>query len=454
MKTSLVAATRAGVATFFRNRVLRNSAYSVSTLLLPAVLLLLFTPALVRQMGVEAYGLWTLVLTALGLMGTLELGLSAAISKYVAEHAGAGDDEGISATITAGMALQCALGVLLTVPLYWLAPQFAGLFSTATLPTSEVVSALQWTSLALLPVLIRSGCLAVPAGLQRFELPAIFNVVHRVLILVAALLISVSTGSVPAVILSTILLTWLAGLASVAAMLISLRGMAVKPLFRWRQTRPMLSFAVYNGAATIGSQIFSSVDRFAVGAVLGMSAVAYYSVVIGIANKSLYVSDYAARALMPAASAWHAAGDRASLRRYFWRGSKLFLMFNGAAGIALALLARPFMTAWMGPDFAAQSADALAILAIVYAGISFNSVAFHMVNGMGKPWICAVTQIAGGLGTVWLIGVLGERMGLAGAAWANAAYWITALITIYVARLIGKPVAEGDKPVQPAAEGL
>lgn len=453
MMATFMAASRLAVATFFRNRVLRNSAYSMATLVVPTALLLVFTPALVHQMGVEPYGLWTLVMSALGLMGTLELGLSAAISKYVAGHAGAGDHEGISATITAGMALQCALGLLLTLPLYLLAPRLAALFSTDALPAADVISALQMTSLALLPVLIRSGCLAAPAGLQRFEVPAVFNVVHRVLILSVALFVAVSTGSAYQVILSTIILTWIAGLASVGVMLYSLKGLTVRPLFSWRLTRPMLSFAAYNGAGNIGSQIFSSVDRFVVGAVLGVSVVAYYSVVIGIANKLLFVSDYAARSLMPAASAWHAAGDRASLRRYFRRGSAMMFAINGAGGLAIAILAGPFMTAWMGVDFASQSADALAILAIVYAGISFNSVAFHMANGMGKPWIGAVTQIAGGLGTIWLIGVLGPQMGLNGAAWANAAYWTTTLIVVYVARMLRAPASTEDEPVQPAAGG-
>ena len=54
--------------------------------------------------------------------------------------------------------------------------------------------------------------------------------------------------------------------------------------------RKLFSFAVMSGISGLGSRIFSFADRLAVGAALGLEAVAYYTVIISVAAKILQLS--------------------------------------------------------------------------------------------------------------------------------------------------------------------
>lgn len=438
LKAQVAATIAAAAQALAGNRVVRNSLFSSAGFVVPLVLLLLFTPPLIGGMGVEGYGLWTLALSVLGLMGTLELGLGTAIAKFVAEYHSKGDADGLSAAVSTGLLLQTAIGLLLTCPLYLLAPAVARWFGGSALSLNGVEQAIRLTALALVPVLWRSGGLAVPTGLQRFEIPMVLNVSQRILLLTAALLVVLLGGTVQEAILSTVVVTWSFGLASLAVMFRLLRGSQARLYVSWRYAHEMLSFAAFNGAASIGGQVFGSMDRLAVGAVLGLSGLTYYTVAIGIANKLLYLTDYLTRSLMPATSAWNAAGDHRKLVLYYRRSTAVVVALNVGMAAVLLVASEPFMRLWMGASFAAETVPALRILTIVYMMTSLNAPAYQMANGLGRPWICAVTSLVGGAGTICLIVVLGRTMGLQGAAWANAAYWVTLLVIVYVGHLLSR----------------
>ena len=68
------------------NRVVQNSLYSGIGFAFPFLMMLLFTPSLLQKMGTEGYGLWSVAVSALSMMGVLEFGLGLAISKYIAEY--------------------------------------------------------------------------------------------------------------------------------------------------------------------------------------------------------------------------------------------------------------------------------------------------------------------------------------------------------------------------------
>jgi len=107
------------------NRVAKNSLISVVGFVVSLLTLLFFTPVLVHRMGTDGYGLWSVSVSALGMMGMLELGLGLAISKYLAEYHANNNKEGISAVVTIGLAANFLMGIFIATPLYFFAAQIA-----------------------------------------------------------------------------------------------------------------------------------------------------------------------------------------------------------------------------------------------------------------------------------------------------------------------------------------
>jgi O-antigen/teichoic acid export membrane protein len=415
-----------------RNRVVKNSMYGAIGFILPVFTTLLFTPLLIRHMGYEGYGLWNVAISSFGLMGVLEFGLAAALAKYVAEYSANHDIDGLSAVATIGFVLNTAIGVLLTLPLYLLAPQIAQLFPTSDIAPDQVEGAIMVTSMGFIPLLLRNIGLAVPKGLQRFGILTIVISTQNVVVVVAALIVASLSGSIERVVLGTVVLMWLFGLGSLVIAFRMLRSLGVQFLFSSAHLRKMFSFMAFAGLRGIGARAFSSMDRLAVGFVLGLSEVSYYTVAIGIANKLLSLSSTLTQALMPAASSWYATGKRRRLWTYFKRSTVALTILNLGLGAVLITLSGPFLRLWVGDDFARHALMPFRILVLVYALMSITAPASNIADGIGLPWINTFGALGSGLGTIWLIAVWGRTSGLEGVAWANAASWIKFVVPAYV----------------------
>jgi O-antigen/teichoic acid export membrane protein len=417
------------------NKVVRNSFYGFIQFVLPAFLLLVFTPVFIHRMGTEHFGLWMLATSALGLMGIAEFGLNTAISKFVAEFVGSADTAALSAVISAGLVAYLLLGFGLIVPLYAFSPSLAGIFKPSeAVSAAEIGLVIRIMSLGFIPFLLRSGAMAVPIGLQRFQAPVIVTVGYQLLSYTAALVVVFWGGSVTQVVGSTVVVLWLTALGSLIVAWRMLIPFNLKFAIAGSNgiLRRLFSFALISGISGLGSQIFSFADRIAVGVVLGLDAVAYYTIIISISTKILQLSSALTNALMPAVSSWMASGDIKRIRAYFGKATLALLTLNTLIAGSLLLFSGTLLRLWMGEAFANHVLVPFRILIVIYAFISLNAPAFFVAYGMGHPGINALTALIGGCSTIGLIFIWGKTLGLLGTALANGGYLITLAITGYV----------------------
>jgi O-antigen/teichoic acid export membrane protein len=348
--------------------------------------------------------------------------------------------------VSIGFIAYVTVAAVLTVPLFVASPHLASLFVSPGVTTGEVADVLRLVSLGLLPLLLMSGGLAVAVGLQRFEVPMLAAVAQNGLTVVAAVVVVSLGGSVAQVVLSSLCVLSLTAIASVAFGIRSLRQMGATALFRRDYVRPTLSYVLFTGTSSLGTLLFSSVDRLAVGAVLGLRAVAYYTVSIGIATKLLSLADVLTRPLMPFASARFGTGEFESVRERFRRVTASVAAGSLTCGVLMLLLSGPALRLWLGPAFAHHALPTFRVLVVVYALIAVSAPGYHIANGIGAAWICAAAVLAGGAATIGLIFVLGPLLGVVGAACANAAYCITLVIPAYVAFTLDVRRRESSDP--------
>jgi O-antigen/teichoic acid export membrane protein len=417
------------------NKVVRNSFYSVIQFVVPTLLLLVFTPIFLHKIGIERYGLWMLATSVLGLMGMAEFGLNTAISKFVAEFLESGNTTALSTVISAGLVVYLLLGFGLIVPLYIFSPALAGIFKPSEAISAEQIGlVIRIMSLGFIPLLLRNGAMAIPIGLQRFQVPVIMTIGYQLLSYTAALMIAFSGGSVDQVVESTVIVLWVTALGSLFVSWQMLKPFNLEfTITRSGQVlRRMFNFALISGVSSMGSQIFSFADRLAVGVVLGLDAVAYYTVIISVADKILQLSSALTGALMPAVSSWMASGNIRRVRAYFLRATSALVVLNFLVASILLLLSETLLRLWMGEEFAYYVLVPFRVLIVIYALISLNAPSYFVAYGMGNPGINALAAITGGCLTIGLILKWGKTLGLLGTVLANSGYLITFAITVYV----------------------
>jgi O-antigen/teichoic acid export membrane protein len=281
-------------------------------------------------------------------------------------------------------------------------------------------------------MLLKNAGLAVPVGIQDFRVPAVLATAQTFLTLALAAVVSYSGGSVVVVVWSTVAALWVVAVASTVLGYRTFAAAGGRPRFSRMQVGIIGRFLLFTSATALGHVLFASLDRVVVAAVVGVSAVAYYSVAIAIAVNLLSAADLVTRPLMPAMSAWASERDWSRIRRTLLRSTILIAALEFAAALVLVAASRPFLDVWLGSQFAEHALTPFRVLVVTFAVAAVGAPGFHAANGCGHAWAPAIGGTVGGAATIVLIIALAPLWNVTGAALANLAGWSALLPLCYM----------------------
>lgn len=415
-----------------QRRVLLNGLYGWCGLGVSTLVLLALTPLLLRMLGPEQFGTWTLMMSIVGIAGFADQGLGVGSGTYVAHYASTGDNRRLADTITAAILIAVAVGLIIGACLYLVAPFVASLLRISTPIHAEQSVLLQLSAVGVMPVLIRTACMAAPVGLQRYEIVVTFGCLQSALPwLIAVVLASRGFGIVVVMIGSVAVLWAVAGL-SLGVACLALARTGYGPRISLSHAIRVTRYSMVSMGAGVGTQMFDVFDRVTVGAVLGPGPLAYYAIATGVARKLNQLLGVFWQPLMPASTALLAARDRLSLRRQLIEATAASAMVNVVVATVAIIASGPLVELWLGSANADPVLEPLRILIVVYGVFSVAAPAWHVALGVGEARACAITAFVGGTVSVGLIIPLGLALGVTGAALANGAYALNLVLVPYL----------------------
>lgn len=396
----------------------RNTLLNLVGAGLPMVAALATIPFLIRGLGEERFGVLGVVWVVIGYFGLFDFGFGRALTKVVAERLGGGREEKLSGVVWTTLLAMLLLGAVGGAALGLVAPWL-------TLRVLEIPAALQeealhafyLMALALPWVISTSGLMAILEANQKFgvvnalRIPlALFNYVGPLAV------IPFSDSLVPVVVLLVAgrFLAWVGYLAACLRTLPVLRqGIALE----WAEVRGLARFGGWMTVSNIVSPLMTYVDRFLIGALISMAAVAYYVTPYELATKLWLVPTSILGVLFPAFAATF-AHDRTRTVALFDRAIRAIFLIMFPVALVIITLAREGMGLWLGADFAANSAGVLQWLVL---GVFINCLGqapFSLLQGIGRPDITGklhLMELPFYVGAIW---GLSRVFGLEGVAMA------------------------------------
>jgi O-antigen/teichoic acid export membrane protein len=192
----------------------------------------------------------------------------------------------------------------------------------------------------------------------------------------------------------------------------------------------------YGGWVTVSNvtgPILIYLDRFMIGILVSIGAVAYYTAPADMINRALIVPASLCAILFPAFTSLSVAGEKERLEVFYTRSLKYLIMTLGPVLVFVASFARDILQFWLGTAFAEQSTRPLQILSL---GIFFNAIGFFpysLLQGVGKPNVTGIFHLAELPVHTVLVWVLVTRMGITGAAIASTIRVLLDCILLFVA---------------------
>jgi O-antigen/teichoic acid export membrane protein len=199
-------------------------------------------------------------------------------------------------------------------------------------------------------------------------------------------------------------------------------GLKHRIAIRWNLAPALFHFGGWMTVTNIVSPFMFTLDRFLIGAVVSISAVAYYATPSEVVIKLLIIPSAIAGVLFPAFSAGFAQ-DKTRTGVLFIRGVKYTFLAIFPLTLIVVLFAREGLTVWVGQEFARHSTAVLQLLAI---GVFFNAISntpFALVQGVGRPDITGKLHLIELPAYLVLLWFLVAKFGIVGAAVA----WTTRL---------------------------
>lgn len=420
-------------------RVLNNALFNLLGGVAPALVTIFTIPYVVHQLGDASYGVLTLVTSIIGYFALLDINVTAGSVKFVAEHHAKQDHARVCQTITFGLWVYLAIGIVGMLGIWALAHvMVTSLFNIPEQLHAISLQALRWAAIGFLVGQLQAYLQSVPQALQRYDVSGRIEAIFGTLVPILTVgLLACGWGLVEVVVLRVaasalhcLSLAW-----AIRRLLPSFYFASPEPDVR----RGILSFSAFSFLSRIAALSYAHADKLLIGALMGMEQVTYFAVASTLANRVMSLTGRLSGVIFPVASALAATKEMTRLEEIYLQSSRYVFFINGAAVLLLACFSFPILHFWMGARFAEQGALIMAVIALSQLIDSMTNIPSLVNDGLGHPRVSglfAVTRALIGLGMLYL-GV--ELSGSVGAAWAH--FWASALMTaLFVFYVHGKTV--------------
>jgi O-antigen/teichoic acid export membrane protein/GT2 family glycosyltransferase len=420
--------------------IFRNSFYNILGQFLPLVVGFISIPLLIKNLGIERFGLLSLIWVFLGYLAFFDLGFSRAIIKIIAEELAQEKAENVPDTIWTATWVVGFLSSVGSIILVSLAePLSTQVFKIPIGLHQESVLAIKVIALSLPIVTLTAVFRGVLEAQQRFFVANILQSISGTMTYLAPFLICLLSPNVVNIIFGISITRF----AILVGHIIACRKIPRLLEPRWISQNALdqlFSFGSWLTVSNIISPLMVYFDRFVLGSLIPVGNLAYYTTPYEIVTRVLILPSAVARVLFPTFSSAMAVNrnEEAILHSESVRLLSLILL---PISSFLILFAEPGLHLWLGNKFSDEST---LILQIFSVGIFFNGIAnipYTLIQSANRPDLTAKIHLFEFPIYIALLWFMTTKFGLLGAAsaWSMRLIFDFFLLDSYANRLIKNP---------------
>jgi O-antigen/teichoic acid export membrane protein len=408
---------------------LKNGLYNAITGLVRAGLVLVTIPILTRLLGIQDYGLWSLVSAVLEIVVLSGNGISVSTTVFTAKDLAQKDvDKSLSKTLTVIGGAILLLATIGALGIFFGARSITNFFPNLDLAqVNTFIFALQISAIVVWSRLLQQVFIGIEQGYQQYGYLNLLNTIQAVTLYIGMLIIAANGGKIIE------LIQWQA-LIYTAILFghIILVKKLLKPIsleFSWhaRHAVEIAHHSLTNLFLCIGSVIFGRGDRIVVAYFLTPSILGIYAAITDIAAGMNTLSNLPVQPLMSFLGNYLGNAEFSKHKLKVQIAQSLELNAAIALGLGAWLFAlAPLLVRWLFSNVTDEANVILAFRAaiIIYALISINSVGFYILLTLDVNRLM-VLYVANAFISLTLIVLGAAKFGLVGALLGNIGFLLS-----------------------------
>ena len=390
----------------------KHTAYNIFGVAIPLGLSLVTIPVYLGLIGEARYGILAIFWLLLGYFGLFDLGLGRATAQRIASLEQVETHE-LSTTFWTALALNAGLGIIGGIVIWPVASYFfANVIDVDSVLKSELTRAIPWLLVGV-PLITISGVLtgALQGRSQFLELN-IISLASSALTQLLPLTVAWLHGpSLNWLLLAVII----ARLFTIVVLFLRCKTHVfgnLKPAISFPLSMRLLRFGGWVTISSIIGPLMVILDRVLIGASLGASFVTFYTVPFQLADRSTILASSLASALFPRL----AIASTAERIRLATEAISFLTIVTTPIVLTAMLWVQPFLSLWISPEFASQSAKTAQILLVGFWFNGFARIPSTILQASGRPRVVATFHMIELIANLLLLDIGLQYWGLPGAA--------------------------------------
>lgn len=431
---------------------LRNSISNFGLLFVRLLATFIMSPIIVRTLGNYDYGIWEIVISIVGYMGLLELGLQPAIVRNVAKYNRLNDKCKLSELYSSALVFMSLMGLVGLLALLSWALIGPGILSKDGPDTVRYSIFLVIFGLQVFATFIGNVFQSFHHGFQRYHLTNIITAILKIFLgnLVLYFLLKRGFGLIALISVSTA-----ANFLKFTGFWILLRNKNFGG-FRFRfndislsSLKELVNFGFKSFIIGITSRITKSTDSIVIGLILSPTIVTFYMIPVNLARIAHRLVLSITLGFLPFFSELHAHKDKNVIRETFLVSSRYVVGISMTLFWGVILLGNPFLAIWMGPEYAEKGKFVLYIITIAFFLPLLNPFQGRLLTSANRHGFLAKIRPIGAVSNLVLSLILIRFFGKEGVALGSLIpLFITEpLILKYVCEQVGIKMLEYFKIV-------
>jgi len=420
----------------------KSGLYNIAGGFIRLLLTVVTIPLLIRIIGIEEYGLWTLSTAVIGIIALAEAGLSISSTVFLSRDLASKNNNGIAQTLTITIGAMLILAILVSIGLWTSAPLLVRLFAAETIPQRAVlIENLRIGGVVVSARLLQQVLIGIEQAYQRYGWMNILNTIYSILNSVGLLLVVSFGGRTTSMMVWSALIALILLIAHTIICCFLLRGLHLRPLWSRSRAHEILTYSGMTWLGTLGGVLFSQCDRLIVGSLLGVRVLGIYAAITSITVQINAFSALPVQPLLPALSSMVDTNDDIQLLQFKVKRAlqinALVALGMGAGLLTLAPIVISFVIANVPVD---ELQSIFYSATIIYTLYSLNAVGFYALIGLNKMKAFMIIQFMSGIISLLMIGIGARLFGLSGAVFGNIGYLGSWLLIVFAMKYLHIPL--------------
>lgn len=403
----------------------RNVSLGLLGFIVNGIIAFFLSPYIIRSLGDDRYGMWSLVGDLVGYSSLLDLGITGAVGHFVSRYSAQCDEDQLSRLLTTSFWMLSGI-CLITV--------LSGMTLTAFVPII-----LNFRSLSVGEVQTSLAIMTAVIGLN-------FPMALYVSTLIGNRRLDISNGIDICARLLSSALTWYLlregyGLTGIAAATLAGRLTGWTATIAWLKragvklprpgrfhaahARDLLHYGGKTLVINIAMLVIHRTDSIVIGILLGLPYITVFSIGAVLVQYAFDACSAITRAFTPHMTYVHADGDKTLLEQLYWKGIRSVGLFVVIIAATLMVFGKPFLTLWVGPEYVTgdltRRSD-IVLLILLSGNIPrlMQHISWQLLFAMRKHTILMWFSIGEAAANLILSICLVPVLGVAGAALGTA----------------------------------